>query len=561
MGQTADLVEIVSRGVQLDSAGARALAAELLARPDLDVAFHARVLAVLAQIEYVDANYAEAVVLAEQAVAIARIDGGAEALIYALGARLFASAGTPWAGSVDIADYYEAAWGMRHELENLEPESRMLAGHLLVEGVFSIGRMSEAGELLESLAGLPELRTSENRTLHPYLPFMQLQTARVLFFQGRVNEALPVVEAVLVHANQIGDPLWAMLSRCYLGLIAAHRGDRDAAISIIENVVDAFPDPRGYLGGAVYTLAAYAMLVAGEMERATELAVSGGGGPDLPYSQVADKALTYDLLVTAALSRGDLAEAEEWGIRSLPLAAHPAAGGLVEQALARIDLARGDAGPSAERAEVSAARARLTGRYLDAARSEIFRARALAAAGLRDAAVSGLSALARDGERDGLYVFMRAAIDELRKLGEPVVATPGSGWGMLSERERQIAVLVSAGYSNRVIGESIFLSERTVQSAVSRILSTLGVASRSALPGQVATYRLGEPQDDLPPLTARQREVAELVAAGSSNRAIGEQLGISVKTVEKHIGEILQRWSVSSRTGIASIVATTPESR
>lgn len=561
MGQTTDLVEMVARCVQQDFAGARALGAELLAAPALDVPFHARILATLSMVEYIAAEYSEAVVIAEQAVAIARIDGGSEALIYALGARLFASAGTPWAGAVDVDEHFAAVWAIRGELADLEPESRMIAGHLLVEGVFSVGRMSEAGELLESIAGLPELRTPENRAMHPYLPFMRLQYVRVLFFQGKVNEALPLVEAALADAQLIGDELWAVLCREYLGLIAAHRGDRTAALSILEDVVANFATPKDYLGGAVYTLAAYGMLVAGDMERATELAVIGGGGPDLPLSQVADKALTYDLLVTSALARGDLAEAEEWGVRALPLAAHPAAGGLVEQALARIDLARGEAVPGAERAEVSAARARLTGRYLDAARSEIFRARALAAAGLRDAAISGLSALARDAERDGLYTFMRAAMDELRRLGEPFAVVPGSGWGMLSERERQIAVLASAGYSNRVIGESIFLSERTVQAAVSRILSIMGVTSRSALPGQVSTYRLGPPTDDLPPLTARQREVADLVANGSSNREIAERLEISVKTVEKHIGEILQRWSVSSRTGIASIVAAAPESR
>ena len=81
-----------------------------------------------------------------------------------------------------------------------------------------------------------------------------------------------------------------------------------------------------------------------------------------------------------------------------------------------------------------------------------------------------------------------------------------------------------------------------------------GIASRSALPSLVAAERLGRPQEDLAALTRRQWTVAELVADGAPNRAIALQLSISVKTVEKHVGEILGRWGLSSRTAIARVV-------
>jgi DNA-binding CsgD family transcriptional regulator len=54
-----------------------------------------------------------------------------------------------------------------------------------------------------------------------------------------------------------------------------------------------------------------------------------------------------------------------------------------------------------------------------------------------------------------------------------------------------------------------------------------------------------------PPLTARQRTVAQAVAAGRSNREIARDLYISVKTVEFHIGQILTRLGLDSRTQIA----------
>ena len=38
----------------------------------------------------------------------------------------------------------------------------------------------------------------------------------------------------------------------------------------------------------------------------------------------------------------------------------------------------------------------------------------------------------------------------------------------------------------------------------------------------------------IPAITARQREVVELIAAGCSNEEIGEQLGISPRTAKAH---------------------------
>lgn len=52
-------------------------------------------------------------------------------------------------------------------------------------------------------------------------------------------------------------------------------------------------------------------------------------------------------------------------------------------------------------------------------------------------------------------------------------------------------------------------------------------------------------------LSARELQVAELVAQGLSNRAIGERLHLSPRTVESHLGRILTKLGVSSRAGVA----------
>ena len=56
-------------------------------------------------------------------------------------------------------------------------------------------------------------------------------------------------------------------------------------------------------------------------------------------------------------------------------------------------------------------------------------------------------------------------------------------------------------------------------------------------------------------LTARQGQVAELVAAGSTNRQIGRALGISEKTAEAHVGAVMSRLELPSRAAVAAWVA------
>jgi DNA-binding NarL/FixJ family response regulator len=56
-------------------------------------------------------------------------------------------------------------------------------------------------------------------------------------------------------------------------------------------------------------------------------------------------------------------------------------------------------------------------------------------------------------------------------------------------------------------------------------------------------------------LTAREREVAELVAQGRTNKAIGEQLFISESTVKVHVRHILRKLNAEKRAEIAARIA------
>jgi DNA-binding NarL/FixJ family response regulator len=54
-------------------------------------------------------------------------------------------------------------------------------------------------------------------------------------------------------------------------------------------------------------------------------------------------------------------------------------------------------------------------------------------------------------------------------------------------------------------------------------------------------------------LTTREREILALLAEGLSNRAAGERLGISERTVKFHVGEILARLGAANRAQAVAI--------
>jgi DNA-binding NarL/FixJ family response regulator len=61
------------------------------------------------------------------------------------------------------------------------------------------------------------------------------------------------------------------------------------------------------------------------------------------------------------------------------------------------------------------------------------------------------------------------------------------------------------------------------------------------------------PPDPLEPLTAREREVLEVLAAGLTNREIAARLFISEKTVGVHVGRIYHKLGVRGRVQATSL--------
>jgi DNA-binding NarL/FixJ family response regulator len=58
-------------------------------------------------------------------------------------------------------------------------------------------------------------------------------------------------------------------------------------------------------------------------------------------------------------------------------------------------------------------------------------------------------------------------------------------------------------------------------------------------------------------LTARQRQIVELIASGSTDRAIGMRLGIRTATAQKHVANVLRRLGVRNRAAVVGLMVET----
>jgi DNA-binding CsgD family transcriptional regulator/uncharacterized lipoprotein YbaY len=122
---------------------------------------------------------------------------------------------------------------------------------------------------------------------------------------------------------------------------------------------------------------------------------------------------------------------------------------------------------------------------------------------------------------------------------------------MLAEARDLFEVLGAGAYVERCSRE--MRASGVPSGAGTRSVPGAGALNRST-PGRPSSVP-GLPQAAFPQaeLTEQEKAVADLVAAGSSNKEAAAELYVSVKTVQYHLTRIYAKFNVTSRSGLAAV--------
>jgi len=129
----------------------------------------------------------------------------------------------------------------------------------------------------------------------------------------------------------------------------------------------------------------------------------------------------------------------------------------------------------------------------------------------------------------------------------------------------RMTVLILSAYDDEdyvraalAAGVSGFLLKTTPSQELVRAI-TSACGGTTVLDKSVSARLLGGSPNTLrgsSPLTVREREVVRLAARGLANKAIGQRLGISPRTVEGHLNHVFEKLGTTSRTELVHFALT-----
>ncbi len=141
-----------------------------------------------------------------------------------------------------------------------------------------------------------------------------------------------------------------------------------------------------------------------------------------------------------------------------------------------------------------------------------------------------------------------------------------SDWGVVAKLARRVPTVIVAASpdprdASRALSLGAFgyldpgLSTRALRRAVSGALHGEPAYSRTVLGGWIRSEIGSSSRSSaVLALTARQREVVDLIATGASDKEIASALGIATATAQKHVARLLHRLRVPNRA--AAVAAT-----
>ena len=329
----------------------------------------------------------------------------------------------------------------------------------------------------------------------------------------RLSSALRSAEEAESIARGIGSPdlLAFTLSFKTLVLLLKSPFDTSAAILAAEDAVAASAGGSSdWWTSLAWGALGIVLSRSGEPRRAREAILTAGGGPELRGIQSATRPAHFEALVHTAIETGDVDHAERWAKQSADEArrlALPNQNASALRALALVAQHKGDTQAAL--------------RFLEDAADE----HAQSGASTREA-----------------YTLFQAV---------PLATALGEHQRAAAARQRATRLAAEAEADARAdaeveaAGDVYGPGDVVAHAAADEVPVEAPAAAPETPPG-------------LAHLTARERQIAELVSLGLGNQAIASRLHVSRRTVEAHLSTIYRKSDLSSRSALAALVLRGP---
>ncbi|MBV8952720.1 MAG: AAA family ATPase [Solirubrobacterales bacterium] len=387
----------------------------------------------------------------------------------------------------------------RAELREVEAACVTLSDEQLVEHIDVLGYLAQASSLLERSDDALEyarrgLRLAQTTGQSPYIPGQLVLQTNALAMKGRITEAVAVAESATDAALLTGNEQFAVWALWADAMACSAAGDTARALaSAREAAARAEKMTETFFSSLSRLHVAAALNAAGDAAGARAELAAFEAGPDQRLLDVRG-GHGWELLIQTQLALGDWAAA-------------------------------------AQSASTAEARARSTSLPQRTATAVCARAVVLLAG---DDAAGAVSAA-------------REALPLADSTGNPVLAARarallGVALARLGDVERAIAELE---YAERTLFEAGALRDADAAAQELRRLGWRGPRRARGAAGARGSAVL----------SAREQEVATLVAAGKRNREVAAALFLSEKTVESHLARIYDKLGVRSRAALASLLA------
>ncbi len=324
---------------------------------------------------------------------------------------------------------------------------------------------------------------------------LRLNGTAALIALGSLDEAARNQREAEDLARLVGQPDVVCLAVALRSNVEYLKGDLRRAEEAADECVSLLPLVGGRAARTItVSFVARPLISVGRPEVARQLLLDHGGGSELPWLAHAVRPQGFEILVEAALAEDDADGARRWLDRAEAASDPelPVATASVRIAAAKLDLVDGRYDRAARAADAAAVEVDRAGQPIGVARAQLVAGRARA----------------RMGDREGAVATLEKAY---------------------------------AGF--RTAGASGFAAETASE------LRGLGVRAR--LPRNPPDTRAMEPTDVL---SARELEIAALVAEGMGNQDIARQLFLSPRTIESHLSRIFRKLDVHSRQEVGQAV-------